>query len=34
MQEVGILLYQPPARPDFEQKLPNAVNPKVKGKVK
>ena len=25
MQEVGILLYEPPARPVFEQKLPNAV---------
>lgn len=25
MQEVGILLYEPPVRPDFEQKLPNAV---------
>jgi rod shape-determining protein MreC len=25
MQEVGILLYEPPARTDFEQKLPNAV---------
>ncbi len=27
MQEVGVLLYEPPARPDFEQKLPNAVKP-------
>lgn len=34
MQEVGVLLYEPPARPDFEQKLPNAVNPKSKGKGK
>jgi rod shape-determining protein MreC len=25
MQEVGILLYEPPARTEFEQKLPNAV---------
>lgn len=25
MQEVGILLYDPPARTEFEQKLPNAV---------
>ncbi|HVF47900.1 MAG TPA: rod shape-determining protein MreC [Pyrinomonadaceae bacterium] len=25
MQEVGILLYEPPVRTDFEQKLPNAV---------
>lgn len=25
MQEVGILIYQPPAKTDFEQKLPNAV---------
>ena len=25
MQEVGILLYEPPVRPVFEQKLPNAV---------
>jgi rod shape-determining protein MreC len=28
MQEVGILLYEPPARVEFEQKLPNAVKPK------
>ena len=28
MQEVGILLYEPPARTDFEQKLPNAVKKK------
>lgn len=26
MQEVGILLYEPPARGDFEQKIPNAVS--------
>lgn len=25
MQDVGILLYEPPARTEFEQKLPNAV---------
>jgi len=25
MQEVGILLYEPPARTEFEQKLPNAI---------
>lgn len=25
MQEVGVLLYEPPARTEFEQKLPNAV---------
>jgi rod shape-determining protein MreC len=28
MQEVGILLYEPPARTEFEQKLPNAVKKK------
>ena len=28
MQEVGILLYEPPAKTDFEQKLPNAVKKK------
>lgn len=28
MQEVGILLYQPPEKPVFDQKLPNAVKPK------
>ena len=28
MQEVGILLYEPPARTEFEQKLPNAVKAK------
>jgi len=28
MQEVGILLYEPPARTEFEQKLPNAVKNK------
>ncbi|MGE3466463.1 MAG: rod shape-determining protein MreC, partial [Pyrinomonadaceae bacterium] len=27
MQEVGILLYEPPERPEFDQKLPNAVKP-------
>ena len=25
MQEVGVLLYEPPEKPDFEQKLPNAT---------
>jgi len=25
MQEVGLLLYEPPQKPEFEQKLPNAV---------
>jgi rod shape-determining protein MreC len=25
MQEVGVLLYEPPQKPEFEQKLPNAV---------
>ncbi len=25
MQEVGVLLYEPPKKPEFEQKLPNAV---------
>jgi len=25
MQEVGILMYEPPARDEFEQKLPNAI---------
>ena len=25
MQEVGVLLYEPPQRAEFEQKLPNAV---------
>lgn len=25
MQEVGVLMYEPPPKPDFEQKLPNAV---------
>ena len=34
MQEVGVLLYEPPAKPDFEQKLPNAISPKTKGKGK
>ncbi|CAN5631954.1 hypothetical protein BH10ACI3_BH10ACI3_28530 [soil metagenome] len=28
MQEVGILLYEPPTRTEFEQKLPNAVKKK------
>ncbi len=28
MQEVGILLYEPPANVDFDQKLPNSVRPK------
>lgn len=28
MQEVGILLYEPPGKTDFEQKLPNAVKKK------
>ena len=28
MQEVGILLYEPPQRTEFEQKLPNAVKTK------
>lgn len=28
MQEVGVLLYEPPARTEFEQKLPNAVKNK------
>ena len=27
MQEVGILLYEPPTRGEYEQKLPNAVKP-------
>ena len=26
MQEVGILLYEPPTKQEFEQKLPNATN--------
>jgi rod shape-determining protein MreC len=25
MQEVGVLLYEPPQKPEYEQKLPNAV---------
>jgi rod shape-determining protein MreC len=25
MQEVGVLLYEPPQKPEFEQKIPNAV---------
>lgn len=28
MQEVGVLLYEPPQKPEFEQKLPNAVKTK------
>ena len=28
MQEVGILLYEPPERLEYEKKLPNAVRPK------
>ncbi|MGH9946987.1 MAG: rod shape-determining protein MreC [Pyrinomonadaceae bacterium] len=28
MQEVGVLLYEPQAKPEFEQKLPNAVKKK------
>jgi rod shape-determining protein MreC len=28
MQEVGILLYEPPEKPEFEQKLPNATKKK------
>jgi len=28
MQEVGVLLYEPPPRPEFEQKLPNAESKK------
>lgn len=28
MQEVGVLLYEPTTKPEFEQKLPNAVKPK------
>jgi rod shape-determining protein MreC len=31
MQEVGVLIYEPPARGEFEQKLPNAL-PKEKNK--
>lgn len=27
MQEVGVLLYEPPERPEYDQKLPNAVKP-------
>lgn len=26
MQEVGVLMYEPPPRPDFEKALPNAMN--------
>jgi rod shape-determining protein MreC len=33
MQEVGVLIYEPPPREEFEQKLPNAVNtPKPGGR--
>ncbi|MFN2501847.1 MAG: rod shape-determining protein MreC [Pyrinomonadaceae bacterium] len=32
MQEVGILLYEPPARSEFEKKLPNAVKKNPQGK--
>lgn len=28
MREVGVLLYEPPQKPEFEQKLPNAVKTK------
>lgn len=28
MQEVGVLLYEPPPRTEFDQKLPNSVKPK------
>ncbi len=28
MQEVGILLYEPPGKTEFDQKVPNAVKPK------
>jgi rod shape-determining protein MreC len=28
MQEVGVLLYEPPQKPEYEQKLPNAVKTK------
>jgi rod shape-determining protein MreC len=28
MQEVGVLLYEPPPRPDFEKSLPNAAKPR------
>ena len=30
MQEVGVLLYEPPEKPEFEQKLPNATKPTTK----
>lgn len=30
MQEVGVLFYEPPARPEFEQKLPNALKEEKK----
>lgn len=32
MQEVGILLYQPPERPEYEQKLPNSSTKETKTK--
>ncbi len=32
MQEVAILLYEPPAKPEFEQKLPNATSDSKKPK--
>ena len=32
MQEVAILLYEPPARTEFEQKLPNALTESKKSK--
>ncbi|MGH9819719.1 MAG: rod shape-determining protein MreC [Pyrinomonadaceae bacterium] len=32
MQEVGVLLYEPPQKPAFEQKLPNAVKDTTKKK--
>ncbi|MFN6964585.1 MAG: rod shape-determining protein MreC [Pyrinomonadaceae bacterium] len=30
MQEVGVLLYEPPAKPEYEQKLPNATTKPTK----
>ncbi len=30
MQEVGVLIYEPPPRPEFDQKLPNAVKDEKK----
>lgn len=32
MQEVGVLLYEPPQRPEFEQKVPNALTDNKKKK--